>query len=166
MGRVRVMNEGDLAMILKWRNHPKIRKSMYRQEEILFKDHAAWFANASNDKKLHLLVFEEAGVASGFISLKLYSWGNIADWGFYVAPDSAKGTGYKLGVAALNYAFNSLKLHKVCGQVISYNEASLGFHKKLGFSREGVLRQQYKRDEKYFDIVHFGILANEWDNLR
>jgi RimJ/RimL family protein N-acetyltransferase len=55
-----------------------------------------------------------------------------------------------------------LNLHKVCGQVLAGNEASIRLHLKLGFHQEGILRQQQRIGESYRDLVCFGILRQEW----
>lgn len=159
---LRPMLESDLEQVLEWRNHPDIRRYMYTQHEITLAEHTNWYQKANNDSDHHLLVFELNNVATGFVNINKSAYGNVADWGFYVAPDSEKGTGRKLGTTALNYAFESLDLHKVCGQALAYNTPSVKFHTSLGFIQEGVLREQYFDGQCYHDIVHFGLLANEW----
>jgi RimJ/RimL family protein N-acetyltransferase len=90
--------------------------------------------------------------------------GGIAEWGFYVAPYALKGTGRQLGHAALSYAFNQVKFHKVNGQALAYNERSIHFHKSLGFEQEGILRDQHFDGECYHNVICFGMLFPEWQN--
>lgn len=159
---LRPMNENDLKMVLAWRNHPKVRSYMYKQQEISLEDHTFWFEQMSQDPKRSLLVFESNGIACGFINIHEVAHGGIGDWGFYAAPDAPKGTGRELGVAALRYAFKMVGLHKLCGQVLASNERSIRFHLNLGFLREGVLRQQHYDGRFYHDILCFGLLATDW----
>ena len=165
-GRLRVMATADLEQVLAWRNHPEIRRYMYTTHEIGLDEHRAWFERASQDARKHLLIFESGGEARGFVNLSELSALGIADWGFYVAPDALKGTGLKLGVAALQYAFEKIGLHKVCGQALDFNERSIRFHGRLGFKQEGVLRDQHFNGEGYCSIVAFGILSHEWKTLQ
>jgi UDP-4-amino-4,6-dideoxy-N-acetyl-beta-L-altrosamine N-acetyltransferase len=160
--RVRPMLESDLEQVLSWRNHPDIRRYMYTQHEITLAEHTHWFNKAVNSLDHHLLVFELDNVALGFVNINNRSDGNIAEWGFYVAPNSEKGTGKRLGITALDYAFNTLKLHKICGQALAHNTPSVKFHMRLGFVQEGVLRDQYFNGQNYEDVIHFGLLADEW----
>lgn len=159
---VRPMLETDLEQVLTWRNHPEIRRYMYTQHEIALAEHTSWYEKTRKNPDRHMLVFEMNNEPAGFVNINKLVNIDIADWGFYVAPDSVKGTGKKLGVAALNYAFNTLKLHKVCGQALALNTPSINFHISLGFFQEGVLRDQYFNGQCYHDVVHFGLLANEW----
>ncbi len=159
---VRPMDESDFDQVLSWRNHPEVRRFMYTHHEISIEEHARWFARASQDPERHLLVFEIDTTPLGFINIHQIASGGIADWGFYAAPDAPKGTGRALGQAALRYAFESVGLHKLCGQALAFNERSILFHLSLGFQREGVLRQQHFNGQQYQDIVCFGLLASEW----
>jgi UDP-4-amino-4,6-dideoxy-N-acetyl-beta-L-altrosamine N-acetyltransferase len=159
---IRPMAETDLEQVLSWRNHPEVRRYMFNKHEISLEEHVRWFARASMSPETHLLVFEIDTIPLGFIRIHRIARGGIATWGFYAAPDSPKGTGRSLGEAALRYAFNTVRLHKLCGQVLSFNEASIHFHRALGFQREGILRQQQFDGQQYHDVVCFGIFANEW----
>lgn len=161
---LRHMRANDLEKVLAWRNHFDVRRYMYTQHQITFEEHSQWFARASQDSKKHLLIFEVERTPLGFINIHEIGAGGIADWGFYVAPNSPKGTGKALGIAALKYAFEDIGLHKLCGKVLENNERSMKFHKSLGFKEEGVLRQQHFDNKDYHDIHCFGILASDWKN--
>lgn len=161
---IRTMEERDVLDVLSWRNHPDIRKCMITQHEISLDEHLDWFGRASTDATKRLLIVEDEQKIFGYVYFNGASLGGVADWGFYTAPNSAKGSGRKLGFAALDFAFFELGVHKICGQVLACNEASLGFHRMLGFQQEGILRDQYKIDENYYAAICFGLLQHEWLN--
>lgn len=161
-GGVRAMAEADLALVLSWRNHPEVRRFMFHQGGIGLEEHRAWFERLSADASSHLLVYlDAAGVPAGFARLTRVDAGPVADWGFYAAPGAPRGTGLGLGRAVLAHAFGPLRLHKVCGQVAAFNEASLRMHRKLGFHEEGVLREQHFDGSRFQDVHCFGMLAGE-----
>lgn len=160
--RLRPMETRDLQQVLGWRNHPEIRRHMYTQHPISLEEHGRWFEKKSADPDYHLLVFEVDATPLGFINIHQIASGGIADWGFYAAPDAPKGTGRQLGQAALHYAFVTSGLHKLCGQVLAFNASSIKFHRNLGFTQEGILRQQHFDGQHYHDVVCFGLLASEW----
>jgi UDP-4-amino-4,6-dideoxy-N-acetyl-beta-L-altrosamine N-acetyltransferase len=159
---VRRMVEGDLEQVLAWRNHPDVRRFMYTQHEIGLAEHRAWFERASQDEHRHLLIVEEEGLALGFVQFNEPSQNGVAEWGFYAAPNTPKGTGRKLAHAALDHAFGALGFHKVCGQALDFNERSIAFHRSLGFIDESVLREQYFDGDRYHAVHCFGLLASEW----
>lgn len=156
------MNDGDLQLVLDWRNHPEIRRYMLTQHEISFDEHREWYERASREATRRLLIVEEGGMPIGFVHFTGVAPDAIADWGFYAAPDSPKGSGRKLGTAALNFAFAAERVHKVCGQALDFNESSICFHQALGFRQEGVLRDQCSIGNTYHDLICFGLLSHEW----
>lgn len=160
--RIRPMGGDDLERVLAWRNHPDVRFRMLAQEEILADEHRKWFEFASRDEARRLLIVEENGVAFGYVSFSYLGQPDTAEWGFYVAPGAPKGSGRKLGDAALNYAFRDLDLHKVFGQVLDSNAASIKFHHAMGFRQEGVLRAHRRIGNNYHDLILFGLLRHEW----
>ena len=161
-GKVRPMTRADLDMVLAWRNHPDVRRYMYTSHEIGRTEHSEWFARASADPERHLLLFERHGVALGFVNLHRMGVGGISEWGFYLDPEAEPGAGAALGRAALDFAFETLACHKVCGQALAFNQRSIAFHLKLGFGQEGVLGDQHFDGGTYYDVICFGLLAEEW----
>lgn len=160
--QIRPMVHADLLRVLAWRNHPDVRHSMYTQHEITLDEHQRWFERNLLDPKKHLLIFEQNQQSLGFVNFSETASGGIADWGFYTAPEAPKGSGRQLGRASLDHAFTKLKLHKVCGQVLAYNQGSIQFHRSLGFQQEGILRDQHFDGERYHDVICFGTLCHEW----
>lgn len=160
--KLRPMIEDDLKLVLQWRNHADIRRYMYTTHEIEMEEHRNWFANASKNPAVYLLIYEYLGQACGFVNITRGRCFQVADWGFYLAPDAPKGTGRSLGKQALVYAFDELELHKVCGQALGFNERSITFHKALGFTEEGRLRDHHFDGAAFHDVVCFGLLEHEW----
>ena len=156
------MIDDDLEMVLGWRNHPEIRRYMFTHHEITIDEHRRWFMRNSLDASRRLLIFILNGEALGFVHFSGVAKGAIADWGFYAAPDAPKGTGRKLGGAALKYGFQAEGLHKICGQALDYNQPSIRFHQMLGFRQEGVLRDQHLDGATYHSVICFGLLRLEW----
>lgn len=165
-GSARPMCREDLRDVWAWRNHWEVRRYMRTQHEISWEEHLAWFASASIDPARHLLIYEDGKHARGFVSFTENGNEGSADWGFYLAPESPKGTGRKLARSALDFAFERMKLHKVCGQALGFNERSIRFHLNLGFVPEGVMRDQYFNGAVHHDVFNFGLLSHEWYSVR
>lgn len=159
---IRAMELGDLLLVLSWRNHPQIRRYMLTQHEISFEEHKNWFAKASQDASRRLLIVEDDHMPIGYVQFSNVTEGGVADWGFYANPKAPKGIGRKLGTTALDHAFRQLHLHKVCGQALAFNNGSIAFHERLGFTQEGVLRDQCRIDGTYHALICFGLLQHEW----
>jgi len=159
---VRPVQAVDVDDILAWRNQAHVRASMFTQHEITPEEHRTWFERSVNNPLRRLLVVEQDGIALGFVNFDGVEAGGVSTWGFYAAVGAPRGSGSVMGAAALSFIFQDTPLHKVCAQVLGGNPASLRMHEKLGFRREGVLRQQHRMGEHYHDVICFGLLRQEW----
>lgn len=129
---LRPMRADDLEQVRSWRNHPEVRRWMHNPSVIGADEHSDWFDRCTNDPTQRLLIAEEAGSPIGFVRFAGIDT-QSAEWGFYKVPDAPPGSGTRLGRVALNYAFGSLALKNVHATVLSDNQHSLRFHRKLGF---------------------------------
>lgn len=160
--------ETDLPLVLAWRNTPEVRQHMYSAHEISEAEHRAWFARMKHDPQVRWYIHQDEYCnLDGVVYFTQYQPENHSSfWGFYAAPEAPRGTGTKLGLDALDEAFNVLSLHKLNAEVLSSNERSLRFHEKMGFHREGIFRDDHFNGEYYVDVVRLGIVKSEWVEKR
>lgn len=82
----------------------------------------------------------------------------------YCLTRSAWGHGYatEAGRAVLTWAFDTLDLNRVQAETDTRNLASARVLEKLGFVREGTLREDCIVDGVVSDSWVYGLLAREW----
>lgn len=151
-------------MVFEWRNHPQIRNYMFSQQHIAFEEHCIWFDRANKNSDINLMIFEHGSLSLGFVNFSRTRCYDVAEWGFYLAPNLSRGYGADFGRVTLQFAFEELNLHKLSGQALAFNERSINFHKKLGFKEEGILREHHKISNKFYDVFRFGLLKNDWQH--
>jgi|SRR6056297_3110438 len=90
------------------------------------------------------------------------TWGN-AELTCYVAPD-AQGRGFATEACELvvDYGFDYRPITKVTARVFESNEASRALVEKLGFIREGTLRNHVFHGGRELDLHVYGLLESEW----
>lgn len=159
---LRVIKQSDLGLILTNRNHPDIRKCMFDSNPISQENHEAWFSRISIDSTKKSFIYEEDGEPRGIVNFTKLDSLRGAEWGFYTFPNAPKGTGTRLGIAALDEYFLVLRGRKLNAEVLSTNPRSISFHLKLGFMEEGKARGAHLTNNKYLDIHLFGIFKDEW----
>ncbi len=101
----------------------------------------------------------------GVISLTNISEANVsAELSVIIGDekDRDKGFGTEAIRVLLRYAFEDLGLQRVDLSVFEFNELAIRAYEKLGFQREGRVRQAVRRDGKYHDAILMRILASEW----
>ncbi len=162
----RVMREADLDTVLKWRNNPFVRSCMLSQHEISRSEHRAWFNRVSKDNQYAPLIIEENEKPRGCVIFSAIQQSASAYWSFYSSPENKPGSGRQICTVALDFAFSELAINKVIGEVLDFNQASICIHERLGFTREGILREHCLINGKYHNLLCFGILAKEWLTLK
>ncbi len=63
----------------------------------------------------------------------------------------------------LEHAFSELNFHRIEADVDPRNEASLQILERLGFQREGYLRERWQVGGEIQDAVLFGLLRPDWE---
>lgn len=125
-------------MILDWRNHPKIRKWMYNQNEISLEEHLSFIENLNIYKeKLYFLVKndeEYIGVID-FVDITSES----LHMGIYTNPN-LYGQGSVLLSEIIKYSFENLKVNEIFSEVFELNTKALELYKKFGF--EEILKKE------------------------
>jgi RimJ/RimL family protein N-acetyltransferase len=86
-----------------------------------------------------------------------------AEWGFAIASDFW-GTGMFTDGArlAIGFAFEVIGAHRLEARASLANGRGNAALRKLGATREGVLRQSFLRHGEYHDQALWTILADEW----
>ncbi|UOE55166.1 UDP-4-amino-4,6-dideoxy-N-acetyl-beta-L-altrosamine N-acetyltransferase [Cytobacillus oceanisediminis] len=155
----------DLEKILDWRNKESVRKVMYNSNIILLEEHLNWYEGLKDSNTSLSKVFYYDNVPYGILNInKIDRTNNKCEWGFYIgANDAPKGMGTLLGYTSLNYIFGELSIRKLCAEVISFNNKSVTFHQKLGFSKEGLLRKHVIKNDRFHDVHLFGLFKEEWE---
>ena len=64
--------------------------------------------------------------------------------------------------ALVDHAFGVWKLHRIEIQAAPENTRSQAVPLRLGFTREGVLRECERSGDRWLDGVIFSLLASEW----
>ena len=85
-----------------------------------------------------------------------------AEVGFWLAPWARRrGIGSGAVRAACEWAFGNWELNRIEMTTLPDNEGSLALAQKIGFTREGLLRQRNFERGKHVDIVMLGVLRGE-----
>ncbi|MGN7894757.1 GNAT family N-acetyltransferase [Bacillus sp. 22475] len=64
--------------------------------------------------------------------------------------------------AVLHIAFEELKLHRVTLGVYDFNTSAISCYEKIGFVKEGLLRESKRVGETYWNLWEMSMLEYEW----
>lgn len=165
---LRPIEERDLELLLGWRNSERIRASMYTSHRITLAEHRSWFERLRLAPDAFSYLFECEGRPLGVVNLNGLDRANgRCHWGFYLGEaDAPPGSGSRMAYLALLRVFEELQLHKVVGEVLAFNAASIAYHRKLGFSQEGHFVEHVLKEGRYHDVLSFALLSRDWPRIR
>jgi|APHM01.1.fsa_nt_gi Acetyltransferases, including N-acetylases of ribosomal proteins len=163
---LRTVEEEDIEFLRDGVNHPEVRVYMgnrrpqnYENEEEFFEEQVC------GEKTVHLLIsWSEERI--GIISLTPQGDDaeKLAEIGIWIHPEyHGNGYGTEASKLLVEYGFNQLNYHKLYARAYQGNKASQSVWEKLGFEKEGVLKDHTFTEGEYKDVVYYGVLEGEWD---
>lgn len=108
------------------------------------------------------------GVLAGVIGLHWINWANkYTSLGYWLA-ERFQGNGIitRACESVIAHCFNELDLNRIEIRVATENYKSQAIPKRLGFTKEGVLRSAEWINDRYVDHIVFGLLKNDFDCAR
>ncbi|MGE6541506.1 GNAT family N-acetyltransferase [Bacillus luti] len=77
-----------------------------------------------------------------------------------------KGYGTEATKLALQFTFEELKLNRLQLEVFSHNTRGIKAYEKVGFKKEGILRQSLYLNNQYSDEIIMGMLKKDYHKLK
>ncbi len=166
---LRELEKKDLTEINKWRNDPEVIKFLGAPYRYINLDvDERWFDTymANRDRTIRCsIVVKETEMVIGLISLTDINYinqsaslhvmvGNIDNQG--------KGAGIFSVIKMLSHAFNNMNLQRIELTVLEDNERAIHLYEKVGFVREGIMRNAVFKNGSYKNMYIYSILKNEF----
>lgn len=112
------------------------------------------------------VIDEESKEVIGHISLgRIDNINKSARIGKVLVGDTkmrGRSIGKHMMKAVLHIAFEELKLHRVTLGVYDFNTSAISCYEKIGFVKEGLLRDSKKVGETYWNLWEMSMLEYEW----
>jgi len=167
---LRALEKEDLIYIRKWSNDSEIRKLIGEVVPMSQADADKFLERvySDNTREWFVIVVKENDRVIGETGLlRMFPAWRTADISIIIGEKDAWGKGYgtEAILLLLDYAFRCLNFHRVAIGVVGFNKRAINFWKKIGFKKEGVQRDGYYYNHKYFDFVMMSILEDEFREL-
>lgn len=157
----RLTEEDATQEYVDWMNDPEINQyleSRFYTQTI--ESTKVFIRSVTNDNNYQFGIFlNESGKHIGNIKIgSINHYHRYADIGFLIGDKSYWGRGIATEAVKLatDFAFKTLKLHKLTGGLYEPNMGSMRTFLKNGYKEEGRLKNQYLLNGKYIDVLLFG----------
>jgi RimJ/RimL family protein N-acetyltransferase len=167
--QLRPLRENDAPMLLYIRSRPDVMryhssgpwKELAQAEQLIARDLAAMAAGEY--LRLALVLHGEDAIIGNCCLFHLDAQSRRAEVGYDLHPDHwRKGYMNEALFALLGYGFAELGLNRVEADIHPDNTASARTLEKLGFAREGLLRERWIVEGEVSDSLIYGLLARDW----
>lgn len=159
----------DVPVLQKWVNDPEVNQYLgvylpynaVREREWvegLYKDPA-------NVVLVIALIEGDRPIGNcGLHQLRMDPPNRCAELGIVIGEPEFQNRGYGAEAMRLlcGYGFNRLNLHRIGLRVYEYNRRAIRCYEKVGFRREGALREGRFLDGRWHDVVLMGLLEHEF----
>ena len=111
------------------------------------------------------IVLKETGLPVGACTFSNISWVHMnAELGYWLGKEYW-GRGYTTEAvrSMLAFGFEELGLERTYACCFTDNAASARVLEKAGFKYEGCARHEYRKDDKFMDMLRYGIIRQEYD---
>ena len=108
------------------------------------------------------------GELVGVAGLHYVEWDDlITSVGFWLSPDyQQKGLMSRAVFGLMTLAFDHYGINRFEGHAATDNDRSKALFERLGFQREGELRQAQRLPRGFVDHVVYSVVADEWQSMR
>lgn len=169
-GKLRPFRKGDEQQLSTIANNYNIWRNLRDEfpHPYTLETAKAWIDICINTPEVPRFAIEIDGLiwgGIGFKALEGKNYEHTLEVGYWLAEEKwGNGIISEALSVVLDYAFNSLKLERIFAASFEYNPASARLLRKSGFVQEGVARRAVKKEGKYYDEIHFGLLKEEFNS--
>lgn len=160
----------DLPQLMEWRNIPEYRKYFREYREISTDMQNNWYENkVLNDPSTIMFSIKsiENDSLLGCCGLCYINWVHRnADLSLYIGWEECYiddvGFAHESCKLLFDYGFNELGLQKIWTEIYEFDTKKLSLYQKLNFHKDGILRNQYFYEGKWWNSYILSLLKEEY----
>lgn len=165
------IEKSELSKLMEWRNIPSFRKHFREHREINLDMQENWYEDkVIRDKSTIMFSIKsvENNELLGCCGLCYINWiHRYADLSLYIGWNNTyiDNEGYALEACNLlfDYGFNELNLNKIWTEIYEFDNKKKILYESMGFKLDGVLRQNYFYDGKWWNSYILSLLKEEFN---
>lgn len=165
---LRALEPDDYLITSEWRKDEEIQNMVGGPKFFVSKEkERQWVLNTINDTNRMVLgiCLKENDKLIGTVNIQDINWINRSAHVPILLGDKTewkKGYASEARFLALKFAFEERGLHRVWALVLEDNEPSLKLHERIGYKKEGVLRDSVFKAGRYQNQVYLSILEDDF----
>lgn len=162
---IRKFQRTDIPKKVEWINNPENNQFLHYDLPLTVEKTEKWFASHESDNNRYDAVIEADGIPVGTIGLLSIDRKN-SKAEYYIAMGETdykgKGIAKEASRLILAYGFEKLGLNRIYLFTETENIKAQRLFEKVGFIREGILKQDVFSHGQFVDRIAYGYLREDW----
>lgn len=163
---IRRFERTDIPKKVEWINNPENNRFLHYDIPLRVDKTEKWFDSHLGEDTRYDAVIEADGVPVGTIGLLGIDRKN-SKAEYYIAMGETeykgKGVAKEASRLILEYGFETLGLNRIYLFTEIENKAAQKLFERVGFVKEGVIRQDIVSHGRYVDRIAYGFLRKDWE---
>ncbi|MBR1672222.1 MAG: GNAT family N-acetyltransferase [Fretibacterium sp.] len=162
--RLRILRADDAELTLRWRNGARTQYLNKGAQDV--DAQRRWILRSEAEGDLNF-VMEYQGAAVGMISLYAINRAHrsVVMGRLLIGEAEAVGNApvvFDAERLIMDYAFEQLNMHSICGDVVASNVAVVKMRRYLRWHQDGVIPEHFYIDGRYVDAVLVSVLKDDY----
>ena len=162
---IRKFEKSDIPKKVEWINNPANNRFLHYNIPLSVEGTERWFDSHQGETTRYDAVIEADGVPVGTIGLLSIDRKNSKAEYYIAMGETAykgKGVAKEASRLILAYGFEELGLNRIYLFTEADNIAAQKLFERVGFKREGILKQDVYSHGAFADRIAYGYLKEEW----
>lgn len=165
---LRSFEKDDEEFLVKLRLNKNLFQYTCGNTYFMSKEHSKKMLNESftNTNKIYVMIcLCTKNIPVGYLSLtEIDHINKKICWGGIVIDPKYAGNGYATSASKLmlRFVFEEMNMNKIYGYWLEENYASLKMAEKIGFAKEGYLKEHVFKTNKYHNVCIYSILKKDY----
>ena len=162
---IRKFEKSDIPKKVEWINNPANNRFLHYNIPLSIEGTERWFDSHQGETTRYDAVIEADGVPVGTIGLLSIDRKNSKAEYYIAMGETAykgKGVAKEASRLILAYGFEELGLNRIYLFTEADNIAAQKLFERVGFKREGILKQDVYSHGAFADRIAYGFLKEEW----
>jgi RimJ/RimL family protein N-acetyltransferase len=161
--RLTPLEEADLPVLFEWINNRELVLLSSAYKPVSAAEHRRWFDEIRERRDAYIFAIRTQDDSRPIGTCQLHNVSRThrsAELQIRIGDSGARGRGFGTEAVRLlvQFGFRELELHRIYLHVFATNTTAQRTYEKVGFVREGLLRDAAFVDGKYVDTVIMSIL--------
>jgi RimJ/RimL family protein N-acetyltransferase len=164
---LRPLEKSDAATFLPWVNDSEVTRYLLLHRPINLKYEEDFIERLGQNEEnvvLGIAIRDSDRLIGGCGLNNIDSKNRSASFGIFIGAKDVwrQGHGTEATRLIVGYAFDTLNINRVWLHVSEDNDRAIRCYERVGFRREGLLRQDHYRASRYWNTIVMGVLRDEW----